>query len=136
MKANVPQLGELVLLYGLEETQERGRALRQLLAGLKVPVKTVTADMLGQTVGWCAQFPGFARKEDAGAAQKPEAGEAMVLSGMTRKRLDQLLLAMRDKGINVPLKAMVTAHNMSWTFGELLTELQRERDAIRAQAKK
>ena len=43
---------------------------------------------------------------------------------------------MNKAGIHISLKAIVTAHNMNWEFGALLTELKREREAIRIQAKK
>ena len=41
MKANVPQLRELVLLYGLDEKEERGTAVRRLLESMKIPAKTM-----------------------------------------------------------------------------------------------
>ena len=137
MKANVPQLRELVLLYGLDEKEERGTAVRRLLESMKIPAKTITEDMLCQTVGWCAEIPGFAEKEITTTGVDSVAQEeAMVLRGFSKKRLDQLLDGMNEAGIHISLKAIVTAHNMHWEFGALLTELKREREAIRIQAKK
>ena len=104
---------------------------------MKIPAKTITEDMLCQTVGWCAEIPGFAEKEitttDVDSVAQEE---AMVLRGFSKKRLDQLLDGMNEAGIHISLKAIVTAHNMNWEFGALLTELKREREAIRIQAKK
>lgn len=136
MKANVPQMGELVLLYGLKEDEPRGRAIRGILKKLNLPVKTITPDMLSQTVGWCAELPGFAYREVSAAPGYLQTEEAMVLRGLTGKRLDALLKAMREENLNIALKAVVTAQNMSWELQQLLRELRREREAIRAQMKK
>ena len=104
---------------------------------MKIPAKTITEDMLCQTVGWCAEIPGFAEKEITTTGVDSVAQEeAMVLRGFSKKRLDQLLDGMNEAGIHISLKAIVTAHNMNWEFGALLTELKREREAIRIQAKK
>lgn len=131
---SVPALGELVLLYRLGEETERGKAVRAVLAELQLPVKTVTEDMLPQPVGWCAEIPGVPpAAEPAQEDAFPE--EAMVLRGFSRKRMDELLGALKQRSLSVSLKAVVTAHNMNWPFQSLLQELTREREAIRIQLK-
>lgn len=138
MKANVPKAKELVLLYGFDRDSQRSNTLYRILEELKLPVRSITEDMLSQTVGWCAQLPGFPAKEngeqEGGSNQPAETkDEAMVLCGLDKKRLDMLLFAMQRENLNVPLKAVMTAHNMTWEFRALLEELKKEREAIRFQ---
>ena len=138
MKANVPKAKELVLLYGFDPDSQRTNTLYHILEELKLPVRLITEDMLCQTVGWCAQIPGFPAKEDgeqeSGSDQLTEAkDEAMVLCGLDKKRLDMLLLYMQKENLNIPLKAIMTAYNMTWEFRALLEELKKEREAIRSQ---
>lgn len=131
MKARIPQPKELVLLYGLDETAPRGVAVRQILAALRLEARTVTDEMLSQTVGWCAGLPGYPPQQEASCAAPAE--EAMVLCGLNKSRLDELLKALSENGISISLKAVLTEHNRSWRFADLLTELGREREAVKAQ---
>ncbi len=135
MKARIPQPKELVLLYGLDETAPRGAAVRQLLAALRLEARTVTDEMLSQTVGWCAGLPGYPPQQEASCAAfcAAPAEEAMVLCGLNKSRLDELLKALSENGISISLKAVLTEHNRSWRFADLLTELGREREAVKAQ---
>ena len=43
----------------------------------------------------------------------------------------QVARALREKGVQIDYKAVVTPHNRQWTVLELLEELKRERQAIR-----
>lgn len=57
--------------------------------------------------------------------------QAMVMYGFTQKRLDEFLKSMRRAGLPViPLKAVVTPYNVSWTFRALYEELEREEEAF------
>lgn len=136
MKANVPKAKELVLLYGFSEDSQKREQIQTILEEMNFSYRWITKDMLGQTVGWCAEIPGFAKKETeekSTSVSVPNGTQAMVLCGLDKKKLDLLLLAMQKQNLYIPLKAVVTAHNMTWEFHALLTELQREREAIRNQ---
>ena len=57
--------------------------------------------------------------------------ELLVFSGMAEGKLDEFLAEYRKQGIEpVSLKAMITAHNISWTVYQLILELIKERTAI------
>lgn len=57
---------------------------------------------------------------------------ALVLANFKDKDLDTLLELMRQAGVNIPLKAVVTPTNKNWVFGDLLAHLQEERAAFAA----
>ncbi|MBQ7980412.1 MAG: DUF3783 domain-containing protein, partial [Oscillospiraceae bacterium] len=50
--------------------------------------------------------------------------------GIEGKRLDLLLKAIRAAGLNIPLKAIVTATNQSKSVEWLLDELKKEHEAM------
>ena len=57
-------------------------------------------------------------------------GELMVLSGFTAPGLDAFLDGFGPAGVGpIPLKAVVTPHNLAWTGVELYLELLKEREA-------
>ena len=122
-----------VLLYRLGEDTEKGLALRTVLAEQKLLTLSIRAEQTGETV---------ARLVSANAAvsgkqppeQTPEA-EFMLLCGLGDRQLDRLLAAMRRAGVSVPYKAVLTEHNKNWTFADLVTEVAREHEAMRAARK-
>lgn len=59
----------------------------------------------------------------------------MIFSALTSKRLDAVLKAMRDRRLDIPLKAVVTEHNQSKTVEWLIAELSREHDAMKKAAR-
>ncbi len=57
---------------------------------------------------------------------------ALVLANFRDKDLDTLLDLMKQAKVTIPLKAVVTAANRSWVFGDLLAHLQEEHNALYA----
>ena len=128
MKARIvrPAVPAGVLVYGMApEMEER---LRAILEERGLPMRRVAPEECGQTVGHLAGCSGYAAgpKEDARGEETPL--PCMVMGGLAERQLDDLLAAMRRAGVEVPLKAVVTAHNIGWRFADLLRELRRERE--------
>ena len=119
-----------VLLYRLGEETEKGQALRAVLAEQKLLTLSIRAEQTGETVARLvstnAAVSGAQMPE-----QTPEA-EFMLLCGLGDRQLDRLLAAMRRAGVSVPYKAVLTEHNKNWTFADLVTEVAREHEALRA----
>ena len=70
-----------------------------------------------------AQHFDFRPQEEA--AVQPQT-PAMAMGGLAGKRLDQLLNAMRQQQIDLPVKMVITQHNERWPFGTLIEEVGRE----------
>lgn len=69
--------------------------------------------------------------EDMGEdeALEPVTKEALILCGFDNKAVNLLLDGIRRGRLkNVPLKAMVTPNNISWTIDTILQELAKEHD--------
>ena len=56
--------------------------------------------------------------------------EMLILNGFAGKKLDALLSALREEKLTVPLKAVVTEHNVSWTLVALYAEIVEERSEM------
>lgn len=124
MKALVRK--ELVLLYRLEQEKEKGAQIIGILEQFSIPYRQITEDMLGQTLGWCASEAGYNKLEEPYRGE-PFPQEVMVFSGISGKRLEQLLAALKTiPAGSVALKAVVTPHNKSWPVCALFAELSKE----------
>ena len=100
--------------------------MRRAVSSLGIKMVTVTPAMLSETVGFCAGVPGFPSCGTPFTGDAPEE-EMLVLRGLTQKRLDALLAALRESGAGrIDRKAVVTAANRSWTFLQLHAEVSRE----------
>lgn len=71
---------------------------------------------------------------DAPGSTAPARGpedSLLLLDSVAEPILRSLLAALRERGVQVDYKAVVTPHNRQWTVLELMEELRRERQAIR-----
>lgn len=117
------------MLYCLEN--DKGRRIQRVAHELGMTPKLLENGDAGQKVGYCAGLPGFRQEEPSSMEGLRE--EALIFSGLSRSRLNQLLDAMKKADVaSVNLKAMVTATNASWTVAELLQELAKEHEIMGA----
>ncbi len=124
MKARIiPTIPETVLHYNIGMKK---LLLEQAAASLNMNCTEVPLDKAGESIGFLAGYNGFASNGSAVNAE----GECLIFSGIEGKRLDMLLKAMRMAGLNIPLKAIVTATNQSKSVEWLLDELKKEHEAM------
>lgn len=110
-----------VLLYNLPAP--KADKLQALCTNQSVRAIFVPPWDQGQTIG---QLLGLPIPAKPGPGTVP--GELMVLSGFTSQGLDNFLDALVPAGVgSIPMKAVVTPHNLAWTGVELYLELDRER---------
>ncbi len=115
-----------LLLFNLPEGKTQ--AMRLLLAGRGVDIRTVEAADFCQPIGFLAGLPGFPAVKPFAAAFGEE---MMVLCGFDQQQLADTLDGLRQAGVPpVPLKAVLTQHNAGWSALALRGELLRERDEI------
>lgn len=112
-----------VLLYNLPGP--KAGPLRTLCARQGVRAVEVSPADQGKSIGALLGLPLPARP---GPGTVP--GELLVLSGFTAQALDAFLDGFGPAGVGpIPLKAVVTPHNLAWTGVELYLELLKERRA-------
>lgn len=141
---------EIVLLYAVKE--DKAGKIKKLMKKQNVAVKVVAVSMYGQAVGKIALGGGISKQNTSmsGNLSKNSAGnntrqglkigspvfgtnvmgEMMVFSGISSERMDVLLAELKQSGIQIPLKAVITMYNFNWTGYELYRELQKERESF------
>lgn len=130
MKARIPaQPDPKILIYPVDFKEEKWKALDALCQKEQIRLQKVSIHQLGQRVGWLSGGPGYEEREDA-FSQEPPGLDAMVFCYVPQETLYPLLQKMREEGISVDLKAMLTPNNQKWAFGDLLLELEREHQAL------
>lgn len=129
MKARIHSpLPQRLLLYGL--SPEQTAAMTKLAEEFSMEIRPVGPEDLDRQVGALAGFSGFDGEwRETETPPLPE-GACMVMAGLPSKAMDRLLAGMKQAGVSIPLKAVVTASNQTWSFARLMGELDRERAAI------
>lgn len=117
---------EKVLLYHIPASRPRGKQIRDVLERLGMAYEDIPEAMLSQTVGYLAGLQGFPRSEESYRGPvTPD--ECMLMSQLSRERMDALLAELRRTGAApIRLKAVVTEHNQRWRMAALLQEIARE----------
>ena len=119
----IPTIPETVLSYNIGGKSAALEAAASALGMRHIPIP---ADKAGETLGFLAGCGGFSSNGTKISAE----GECVIFSGISSKRLDLLLKEMRRAGLDIPLKAVITAHNQSQSVEWLLKELAKEHEAV------
>jgi len=114
-----------VLLYRLDAETPLGAGVRDILRELGIHTVTVEKNQLHEQVGALAGLPGCALTGAVFEGPPPEM-PFLLMCGMGEKQLDSFLKAMRERGVSVAYKAILTPHNRDWTFLALMEEVARE----------
>lgn len=125
--------GETVLYYHPDEEYKPPK-LAGVLFRMKIRIRRVQPNEIGETIGYLAGLKGFEKREitDESSLQKVD-DEVLVLSNLSNSRLNELLAQMRKAGIpKIALKAMVTPTNCNWPFCELYKEIKEEHETLTA----
>lgn len=122
MKARIVIAPQLVLSYGL--TDEQSKTLDDITAKLNAKHKPVPYENANEKIGWLCEFKGFEKADKP--CENPPPEQCLVFSGVDRKTIQPLLSELKSSGLIIPLKAMVTATNQSWTLTALIDELKKE----------
>lgn len=128
---------EAILLFQFEQTKQR-KLVAQLLPA-KFRVKVVGAEEMELPVGYLAGNKELLSEEAAAQIIHDTEGgslngEMLVMAGITGDRLNVVLQAIRKAGIGpIPYKAVVTETNQHWKAKDLLEELKKEHEAMKAQ---
>nr|WP_297174750.1 DUF3783 domain-containing protein [uncultured Agathobaculum sp.] len=123
----MPVSRETVLYYDPKGGQQTV-FLKSILVQMGARIKNIAPESVGQTVGCLLGRKGFDARDNPEA---PALAEPMlVLDGFTDKRLEILLRKMKEHGVSVPYKAIVTETNIGWIFHQLYEELVREHETL------
>jgi hypothetical protein len=130
---------EQVLLYGFLD-MEKLEKIQKILHRLNIRTRVLPEEAWCQKVGYLLGMKGFKEAvfEDDGFVFPHE---VMVMQNIRHKRLDQVLLALKEGGVpHIKFKSVVTPFNTLWTLRRLCETMQKEHAAMleqeeRAQSK-
>lgn len=128
MKARIRPLAPCALVWNYPETEPGFAALADTCRKAGLALIPVSPAQAGLTISRLCGGPGPAEAPETPA----DFPAALIMNGLDRTRLDSFLKELRAGGVSIPLKAMVTPTNQSWTLAALLAELVREREAFAA----
>lgn len=126
-KHSAPKRTEQVLLYQFND-MERLTAVRTALTKLGIVSKVLPEEAWREKVGFLLGSVGFkAVREIDEEDDFVFPHEVMVMDNIRNKRLDEVLLALRDAGVgDIKFKSVVTPFNTLWTLRRLCETMQRE----------
>jgi len=110
----------LLLTYNLKPGTTAG--LEVICRNLGIRVREVSPGEYGLPIGALAGIP-MARTPVPAAVFDDE---MLVMCHILSDELDALLKAMREGGVRIGLKAVLTPFNVAWNSADLHTELARE----------
>lgn len=132
MKARIPKIHTppLVLFYQPKNAPLPGDAVQALFSGAGFPCRLIGTEHLCQPIGALCGLAGCEERpfEELTAFPQP----ALVLCGFESETLDSFLQLLRENGLVIPHKAVLTSSNKDWTLAALLDEIEKERQAMEA----
>lgn len=136
---------ETVLYYNPNKAAHAAK-LKSVFVRMGIRIKNISEVQLDETVGYLSGVNGFEAVSEGGSGEQPEGsditGEAdngvgaideemLVMKDFSDRRLNELLMQMRKAGVpKINLKAVVTEHNIGWTFRQLYEEIKKEHEQM------
>lgn len=102
--------------------EEKAETLKQISDMFGIEFVNFTAECGGETLGYLCGINGF---EKSGIAKNTDK-QLLIFSGVEKNSLNKILSGLRAQNIQIPLKAIATATNISWTVSDLACELEKE----------
>lgn len=121
----------LVAIYGMDWESERATLVRRVIKELGFALRVVRSTQVLDTVGSIAGLIGYRPALHPFEGEGPD-GEFMLVCNLSKKQLDDLLMAMKITGVSIPQKAMLTKTNRDWPFAMLMTQVAEEHEALEA----
>ena len=115
------------MLLTVNISQQENNKLADIMRSVGGVVKAADKDDGNEKLGYLLGFGGFSAsgKEKLGIEKS-----CIVFSGIGGNELNEILRQMKTSGISIPLKAVCTQYNQSWTLAELVRELAREHEQM------
>ena len=116
-----------VLLYNFTEETRRKKVKAELFR-MGLPSEEIPPSAQAHVLGY------LLKAEDCTPAPEPPENpfreEMIVMYGLTPRQFHGFLDGLKRQGVRVPLKAVVTEHNIRWSSLQLRDELMKEAEAV------
>ena len=117
-------MAQIILTFGLGK--EKIKVVRSIAQKNRIQIKEISRKDYNQKLGALAGIQGFAKEKVI--YNGPDFPlEMIVFSGIDSAQIDSFLADYKQTGAQpVPLKAIITPHNIFWTVEALFKELWKE----------
>ena len=117
-------MAQIILTFGLGK--EKIKVVRSIAQKNRIQIKEISRKDYNQKLGALAGIQGFAKEKVI--YNSPDFPlEMIVFSGIDSAQIDTFLADYKQTGAQpVPLKAVITQHNIFWTAENLYKELLKE----------
>ena len=117
-------MAQVILTFGLRK--EKIKVVRSIAQKNRIQIKEISRKDYNQKLGALAGIQGFAKEKVI--YNGPDFPlEMIVFSGIDSAQIDTFLADYKQTGAQpVPLKAIITPHNIFWTVEALFKELWKE----------
>lgn len=117
-------MAQIILTFGLRK--EKIKVVRSIAQKNRIQIKEISRKDYNQKLGALAGIQGFAKEKVI--YNGPDFPlEMIVFSGIDSAQIDTFLADYKQTGAQpVPLKAIITPHNIFWTVEALFKELWKE----------
>lgn len=117
-------MAQIILTFGLNK--EKLSAVRNIAEKNNIRIKEISRADYSQKLGFLSGIQGF-NKEKAIYNGPAFPMEMMVFSGIDSAQMNTFLTEYKQTGVPaIPLKAIITPHNVFWTAEALFNELLKE----------
>lgn len=125
---------ETVLYYNPNKAAHASK-LKSVFVRMGIKIKNISEDQLDEKVGYLVGLEGFEACENKTLDFDVIEEEMLVMKDFSDRRLNELLMQMRKAGVpRIALKAVVTEHNVNWTFRALYKEIKEEHEQMSGSA--
>lgn len=115
---------ETLLLYHVE--QSILEKIQKIANQLHIQIQIIDDEDVCQTMGYILNLDGFLKNPNH-EVKEDMSQEFIYFAGMSDNQLDILLQLFKMEGIpSIPYKAMLTKHNLHYTFEELYSNVKDE----------
>ena len=122
----------LLLTYNLKPGTAAG--LDEICRRLDIRVRAVEPGEYALPIGALAGLPVVRTSAEPPTPAATFTDEMLVMGLMMSNELDAFLKALRDAGLRIPLKAVLTPVNVAWNSADLHAELAREHSEMQRRA--
>ncbi|WBW50089.1 DUF3783 domain-containing protein [Peptoniphilus equinus] len=111
--------------YGF--SPEREAVLQAIAASFDIDAMAIDDEDTNQKVGYIFGMEGFERTEGDGEAHS---AEFVIFSSFDRNEMGQFLMALKEEGIVIPFKCVLTETNAAWTLSYLMAHVADEHETV------
>ena len=110
------------LAVGINLPEDHSSSISKIMSAAGGKYISAEKDCALDTVGALCGYRGYSKSRKRVETD----AEILIFSGLVGEELTNVLNALKSKGVNIPLKALVTPHNKDWTVSALAEELAAE----------